>query len=827
MSEGFAKLFGGRVVLSSHQASNSVAWWKNINISGIEIAEGLWTKKSQPRYARKRLAETASEMSLQTQFSPEPIQTNDNWRSEEQLNAALGSRSVRSRIHMQVLKAGVSIALLVGVVVLVGYYYGLSEISDDFRAISMGSLGAVFIALLANAFAAVLRFKVIASEVKHPIGFRAAMAVVAAGTLAGAAFFQITGQLMARGVIAGRGGMPFATVLVITAYERITAAIVSALFALGGAFFIFGNVYLDQSSGGAELTKIIGGLVAATSAGALLGYGRMAVQTITPLLTRHFVRRCLAVIGLTLLVHIPMQAAYVIAAHNLSPQTSITNLIAASAIVMFATSVPISLAGWGMREMSAVVGLGAIGVSGHAALTTAVIIGIGSLLVVGTIAAVSLPGANTKRHVADTRPAKSVDYFRVLAWVLPISAATLVLFQVYVPIPSGLLNVNLADPLAVLGGVLFILSATRNKNPPQWRVPNINLAIVVATLVLVGSLLLGASRFGWTTWAVTNRFFGWFVILGYGATGALIVSEGRKEGFRVLLLTFVGAAAAIAGIDAALVLLKSAGFQAAVAAGSVEGFAQNRNAFAFQLLMAVSAAIVLVRGPALRIAILAVIILGFWFAGSRSGWIAVAFVIATSLNLGALTAREIALAIMWAACAVAAAAIAPVVFSTLLGIPHIANYAIPNFMPEAASTHERWITIVGGVELFLSHPVFGGGLGAFRNEMLLSTGGIPLIIHSTPVWLLAEMGIVGFAVFTVAALYVLFSEWPHARKDQTSALIVLCFVAFAVMSGPGDIFYQRTFWLVAGASLALQRSARALKRRPELVNPLIVKAASA
>ncbi len=762
-------------------------------------------------------------MSLQTQFSPETIQANDNWRPEANLTAASGSRSVRSHIPTQVLKALVSIALLGGVVFLVGYYYGFSEISDDFRALSIGSSGVVFIALLVNAFAAVFRFKVIAGEIKHPIGFRSAMAAVAAGSLAGAVFFQITGQLMARGVIAGRGGMPFAAVVVITAYERITAAIVSALFALGGAFFIFGNVYLDQSSGGAELVKIIAGLVAATSAGALLGYGRIAVRTITPLLTRHFVRRCSAVIGLTLLVHIPMQAAYVIVAHNLSPQTPIADLIAASAIVMFATSVPISLAGWGMREMSAVVGLGAIGVSGHAALATAVIIGIGSLLVVGLIAAVSLPGVNAKRYVRNTQPAKSVDYFRVLAWVLPIGTATLVLFQIFVPIPSGVLNVNLADPLAVLGGVLFVLGAARNRKPPQWRVPNINLAIVVGTVVLVGSLLLGASRFGWTTWAVTNRFFGWFVILGYAATGALIVSDGRKEGFRVLLLTFVGAAAAIAGIEATLVALKSAGFQVSVVAGSVEGFAQNRNAFAFQLLMALSAAIVLVRGPALRIAILAAIVLGLWFAGSRSGWIAAAFVVATSLYLGVLTAREIVLAIMCAA----GAAIVPILLSILPGVSNIANHAIPRFVPDVASTQERWLTIVGGLELFLSHPIFGAGLGAFRNEGILSADGIPLIIHSTPVWLLAEMGIVGFTVFTATAVYVFFSEWRHARKDQAAALTVLCFVAFAVMAGPGDIFYQRTFWLLAGAALAIQRPAKAVRGHHELINPLIVRTASA
>lgn len=173
------------------------------------------------------------------------------------------------------------------------------------------------------------------------------------------------------------------------------------------------------------------------------------------------------------------------------------------------------------------------------------------------------------------------------------------------------------------------------------------------------------------------------------------------------------------------------------------------------------------------------------------------------------------------------AAFAPVLLSILMGIPHFVDLTIPNFVPEAASTHERWMTIVGGVKLFISHPVFGVGLGAFRNEIVLTTDGIPLVIHSTPVWLLAEMGIAGFAVFTGPALYIFRSEWRHARKDKASALIVLCFVAFAVMSGHGDIFYQRTFWLLAGASLAIPRSEAAFRTRSGPMNPLIVKAASA
>jgi len=737
-------------------------------------------------------------MSLQIQFTAPSVNESDDWLPEQKPNANSNSRSAASPMYMKVIKPAVSVVLLVGVIFLVGYYYGTAEIFDDIRALSAGTLSAILFVLLANAFAAVLRFKVIAAEVEHPITFRRATAVVSAGSLAGAIFFQIAGQLMARGVIAGRGGVPFAAVVVITAYERFTAAIVSALFALGGAFFFFGNVYLDRSSGGAELLKIMAGLIAATTAGALLGYGRRAVRTITPLLTRHFVWRCLAIIGLTLLVQIPMQGAYVIAAHTLSPQTSIANLVAASAIVMFATSVPISLAGWGMREMSAIVGLGAIGVPAHAALTSAVLIGVGSLLVVGMLAAISLPGSETGKQPLQTRVAKPVDYYQALAWVLPIGAATLVLFQIYVPVQSGLLNVNLADPLAMLGGVVFILTCIRLGHLPNWRVPHVNLAAAVATVVLGGSLLIGADRFGWTTWAVTNRFLGWFVLLAYAATGALIVKIGQKEGFRTILLTFAGATAAVAGVEVLLVVLANLGFQIPVVPTAAEGFSLNHNFFAFQLLMAMAAAITAVRGTALRIVILTLVLTGLYFAGSRSGWIAAVLVLATASYLRAVSLRELSTAVC--------GAVSAVIIAALAHVSDLPGHALPQFMPNAASTQERLTTIVGGLKLFLDHPVFGAGLGAYRNEMNIGSGGVPLLIHSTSVWLLAELGLVGFAALVLPAAYTFFKEWRYARREQASALIILCLVTFAVMSGPADMIYQRTFWLMIGAGLALQRS---------------------
>jgi hypothetical protein len=186
---------------------------------------------------------------------------------------------------------------------------------------------------------------------------------------------------------------------------------------------------------------------------------------------------------------------------------------------------------------------------------------------------------------------------------------------------------------------------------------------------------------------------------------------------------------------------------------------------------------------------------GLWFAGSRSGWIGAVFVIGTGLYLGVARAREVAIAI---ACAAAIGVIA-------VGLQHLSHSAqgMPVIVPSAESSQERLFSIIGGLKLFLAHPIVGAGLGAFRNQMIFIASTQPLLIHSTAVWLLAELGLIGFLAFAVPAIYVFANEWQHARKQQVSALIVLCLVAFAVMASPADMLYQRTFWLLIGAGLAM------------------------
>jgi hypothetical protein len=328
----------------------------------------------------------------------------------------------------------------------------------------------------------------------------------------------------------------------------------------------------------------------------------------------------------------------------------------------------------------------------------------------------------------------------------------------------------------------------------------VNAAVAAATLCLSASLLIGATAFGWTEWAVVNRYLGWFILLAYAVAGSLIVREGGADALRTLLLTYAGATAAIAAIEICLSILRGCGFAVPVVPYAVEGFAQNHNAFALQMLMAISATFVAARAPAMRTALIAILIAGIWIAGSRSGWITLVFVLAAAIFLRATKIREILIATICAALI----ALIPILQGMSAG-----GASFPALIPSYTNTAERMLSITGGLRMFADYPVFGAGLGAFRNQLILTFSDQPLLIHSTAIWLLAEMGIVGFLVFAVPVLQLFYTEIRLTHRDAASKLIVLSLVAFGAMSMPADMLYQRTFWLLIGAALALPKSNQA------------------
>jgi O-antigen ligase len=238
----------------------------------------------------------------------------------------------------------------------------------------------------------------------------------------------------------------------------------------------------------------------------------------------------------------------------------------------------------------------------------------------------------------------------------------------------------------------------------------------------------------------------------------------------------------------------------------VTGFAQNRNAFAFQLLMILCATIALSLPRGLSTAILAIALAALWATGSRAGFGATSVVLAVALYMRAITPKQIAMALAGAlgiVLAIILVDVLAVLLETGFGsLPFRNKSGLATFsLPTDSTNTERLRSLLGGIDLFRAHPFFGAGLGSFMASEI-RMGRAPLVIHSTPIWLLAELGLVGLCIFVAPAFRKFWSEIRRRTPDTSAFLLVMIIGGFAVMSLVHEMLYQRTLWLLLGAALA-------------------------
>jgi hypothetical protein len=160
---------------------------------------------------------------------------------------------------------------------------------------------------------------------------------------------------------------------------------------------------------------------------------------------------------------------------------------------------------------------------------------------------------------------------------------------------------------------------------------------------------------------------------------------------------------------------------------------------------------------------------------------------------------------------------AAVLWGAMQALPLIVNmpnsvFAIGSPFSGDYSDHVRWRANYEAIKMWLDSPLIGGGLGVFLVEKA-ELFGYPLIIHSTPLWILAEFGLVGLAVLGWAAYalvryLVIRKAWKGPPATRALVLLLLAFAAFCQLH---EVLYQRIFWLALGALLAVPFSTRAMK----------------
>jgi glycosyltransferase involved in cell wall biosynthesis len=684
--------------------------------------------------------------------------------------------------------------------------------------LQLSTFALVVSALLVGNLLACLRFKIIAGALHQPVRLRDAFAATSLGQLAGSIFFQAVGQTLARSAVLSKAGVSMPTTIIITGYERIVAALVSAALALFGALYLFQHITLDLAGGGDELLEIIAGIAFVGFAGAAFAWGSKAKRAIRSAGWKHAAAAYLRASSVTLLIQMATMIAYLAAATSLSPSIALPKLVAAMALVMFAASVPISLAGWGIREISAIYALGAIGMPSTVSVVVALLIGFSSIVV---MAAMALIGASLvigpRPHLRTARPVGAATlHSAFLNWVIPVFVASAVFFQIYVPVGIGKLNVNLADSVILFGGALFIRHLVAHKTPrSDSRVPGLGFMVSLMTATISVAFVHGWIVDGWTAWASTNRMFGWFVLLAYASTGALLASQKDTSGWRMLLKTFVVSGVAIATFELFLLFAVAAGIHVgrALLAFRIDGFAQNPNAFGFQLLLVIVGIFAIGITNWRHYAALTLAFVALYFTASRGAEGTFIIVCGAAMALHYIRAKSLAMSLLCALGVVLAIHAVGPLTALIGGLPHTHNFIAgyfdtnvfqtTNINPHYKSNAERWLSLVDGLQMFLAHPLFGAGLGAFVDMMERQRHEF-LIIHSTPIWLLAETGIVGFTIFVAPYFYVLRREIRASLAgdvDSARILLVLSLIAFGAMSQVHDLMYQRAFWLLLGAAV--------------------------
>jgi len=141
------------------------------------------------------------------------------------------------------------------------------------------------------------------------------------------------------------------------------------------------------------------------------------------------------------------------------------------------------------------------------------------------------------------------------------------------------------------------------------------------------------------------------------------------------------------------------------------------------------------------------------------------------------------------------------------------NIMMRNVLKEGVA--HRIVLTKSAITQWRESPVMGIGLGTFYwrqindEEELSSVIQHPAVIHTSVLWILTEMGLIGLFLFTGFVVSAFIALWKANNRQPTQPIIqaaILMLIAMIGISIGTEALYQRYFWLFLGMGLALAKS---------------------
>lgn len=695
----------------------------------------------------------------------------------------------------------------------IAWWVGLDKILAGYADLDWGWTAAVLALMAVNLVAVIFRLHRVLAHFGCAVPWAVTVRASVSGFVSSLFVFNLFGSILGRQLVLRRHNVPAPALVVASGYERFVMALVGLAAAAAGFVVVFGSQTVAEALARTPLVQAAIVVPLAIALSFAMAGARHETALLRTLLSGPALARFAGVAVISAGANLLVFAAYVAALDAVGVSLPFWQAMGAAAIVTFAASLPISVNGWGVREVAAIYAFGALGVSSHDAVAASVLVGLCATIVV--LAAAPLLA---RREPAATAIVRAVepdaglpDFDRLAGLLLAHLTAFFLFFQIQASVAGGWISLNLADPLAVLALCLVLAQAVFTRRLPIAFARPFALWLAALSALLVFAFARGYLSFGFSSWAFGNRLVGWLVLLGYAACGALIVASFGAQGRRRLAESLIATAVVVIAVYSVERTLLSFGTIKYFMATNFQGYSGNRNTLSFQLLVCISLALAYagVRARAgsgrLWALLLGVLLLGMWQAGSIAGLAAMAVLLGWALYRWPQRRRLL----------LQAAFVASVLGFVWWAIPNwlappvarllAENGAIfdPSEVLAGSSTAERWNSIVQGLAIWRDNLLVGGGLGAVVRLNLSAFGGA-LVVHSTPVWILAEFGLLGVLVAGSLPLWLLW-RW-RARLVRLSApqpvAILLLIAFFAIFSAVHDIAFQRIWWLVLGALAA-------------------------
>lgn len=209
------------------------------------------------------------------------------------------------------------------------------------------------------------------------------------GYLAGLFFVSIFGQVVGRHLVLRRSGVTSVLIASVTAYERFVLLLVSGTLCLIGSALLLDGLTISDFLAGTSLWEIMPAAAGALAVSLWLGRSRFEAQLISRVRSLANIAHVLEISAITLIAQLLILMAFVLGVIALKPGIDFWYLFAAAAIISFAASLPISVNGWGVRELAAVYTLGQLGFPSSSALAVSILVGLCATIVVVAAAPVA------------------------------------------------------------------------------------------------------------------------------------------------------------------------------------------------------------------------------------------------------------------------------------------------------------------------------------------------------------------------------------------------------------------------------------------------------